>query len=216
MPQLFRPEANAISRVVVYGSVVILAAAVGLLLWVVRSSFATGVDADVEQPVPFSHAQHVGGLGLDCRYCHTSVEKSAFAGIPPTETCMTCHSQIGAEKLVPVRESQRTGVPLRWRRVHNLPDFVYFNHSIHLNKGVGCATCHGRVDTMPRIRQVNALHMSWCRDCHQMPERYLRPREQVFDMEWAPEEDQIALGRRLVKRYDIHVEPLTDCWICHR
>jgi hypothetical protein len=169
--------------------------------------------------VPFSHEHHVGGLGIDCRYCHTSVEVSSFAGLPSTATCMNCHSQIwsGSDVLKPVRDSYQSGVPIRWTRVHNLPDFVYFDHSIHVNKGVGCATCHGRVDRMPLMWQDQTLQMEWCLDCHRGPEQFLRPREQIFNMDWRPETDQRSLGLRLIKQYNIQSAPvLTSCSTCHR
>jgi NAD-dependent SIR2 family protein deacetylase len=170
------------------------------------------------QPVPFSHKHHVSGLGIDCRYCHTAVEQSAFAGIPSTSTCMNCHSQIwtNSPMLEPVRESYRTGQPLRWTRVHNLAEFAYFNHSIHVNKGVGCATCHGPVDQMPLIAQQESLLMEWCLDCHRNPEQYLRPREEVFNMSWTAPANQSELGLELVRKYNVRTEQLTDCSVCHR
>jgi len=179
----------------------------------------TGVGVARRQPVPFSHKHHVGDDGIDCRYCHTSVEESAFAGIPPTKTCMNCHTQIWADSpmLEPVRESWRTGRSLEWVRVHKLADFVYFNHSIHVNKGVGCSTCHGRVDQMPLIAKANSLYMEWCLECHRAPERFVRPREYVFSMEYQPPEDQLSLGRKLVKEYRIQSTAyLTSCSTCHR
>jgi hypothetical protein len=160
----------------------------------------------------------VADAGIDCRYCHTSVEQSAFAGIPPTKTCMNCHAQLWADSpiLEPVRESWRTGRSIEWVRVHNLADFAYFNHSIHVSKGVGCVTCHGRVDEMPLMWKVNTLYMEWCLECHRNPERYLRPREHVFSMDWQPTEDQVALGRRLMQEYKIRdVRLLTSCSTCH-
>jgi hypothetical protein len=176
----------------------------------------TQVNVAQEQPIPFSHKHHVGGLGIDCRFCHTTVDSAAFAGIPSTKTCMNCHSQIWADSptLQKVRESFRTGKPIEWIRVHDLPDFVYFDHSIHIKKGVACVTCHGRVDQMPLTWREKTLHMTWCLDCHRHPERYVRPREQVFSMDWQPSEDQISLGKKLVKKYNI--QKLTDCSICHR
>ena len=181
-----------------------------------RSPYMTQVNVAREQPIPFSHKHHVGGLGIDCRFCHTTVDSAAFAGIPSTKTCMNCHSQIWADSstLQKVRESFRTGKPIEWIRVHDLPDFVYFDHSIHIKKGVACVTCHGRVDQMPLTWREKTLHMSWCLDCHRHPERYVRPREQVFSMDWQPSEDQISLGKKLVKKYNI--QKLTDCTICHR
>jgi len=181
-----------------------------------RSSYVTDVNIAKSQPVPFSHKHHVAGLGIDCRYCHTSVEEAAFAGMPATETCMSCHSQIWADSpmLEPVRASFRTDKSLEWTRVHDLPGFVYFNHSIHVRKGFGCATCHGRVDQMPLAWKANTLHMEWCLDCHRNPERYVRPRAEVFNMAYQPPRDQLVLGQKLVSDY--RIRRLTDCSICHR
>ena len=163
-----------------------LRGAVGGALEIQRSPYATYQDVAQAQPVPFSHQHHDGGDGIDCRYCHTSVENSSFAGIPPTKTCMNCHSQIwtDAPMLEPVRESYRTGKSLVWTRVDYLPDFVYFNHSIHVDKGVGCASCHGPVDKMPLMFEANSLQMEWCLNCHRAPEKFLRPRDQVFNMNY--------------------------------
>lgn len=219
MPQIFHRSTNTLSRLSIFGVVFF----VGGLLWLIaqinRSSFITETDVVRAQPVPFSHEHHVAGLGIDCRYCHSSVEQSAFAGLPATATCMSCHSQIwsGSDVLKPVRDSFQTGAPIRWTRVHNLPDFVYFDHSIHLNKGVGCVTCHGRVDRMPLMWQDQTLQMEWCLNCHRAPESHLRPREQVFNMTWQPENDQTALGRQLIKQYNIRSpSELTSCSTCHR
>lgn len=218
MAQIFHPSTNTIAKVSIFGGVFILAGISLLILAFVRSSYATGVGVFVEQPVPFSHEHHVSGLGIDCRYCHTSVEDSAFAGIPSTETCMTCHSQIwtNAAVLEPVRESYRTGRPIEWVKVHSLPDFVYFNHSIHVAKGVGCETCHGRVDKMALTYKANSLYMEWCLECHRHPENYVRPKEAVFIMGYQPQENQVALGRELVAAYNIQVKQLTNCSVCHR
>jgi hypothetical protein len=205
-----------------------LAAVLGLVLfggWLIftlmRSSWVTKQHEFVEQPVQFSHAHHVGGVGLDCRYCHTSVENSSFAGIPPTKTCMNCHSQIwtNAPILEPVRASFRDNKNLNWIRVHDLPDFVYFNHQIHVKQGVGCATCHGQVDQMPLMYQAQPLLMEWCLSCHRAPEKFLRPRDQVFNMNYVadPEEGQLAIGTRLKQEYNVaSVEHLTSCSTCHR
>lgn len=171
------------------------------------------------QPIPFSHEHHVGVLGIDCRYCHTSVERSSFAGIPSTKTCMNCHSQmwVGSAMLQPVRDSYRSGHSLRWQRVYNLPGFVYFDHSIHIHNGVGCSSCHGRIDEMPFTYQIPTLLMEWCLECHRHPEREVRPREQVFNMKYRQPRDQITLGRELVKKYGIEdPESLTSCTVCHR
>ena len=219
MAQVFKPQANLLARGLLVGVLAGAAAvAVVAVVWA-RSEYATGAGRVVEQPVPFSHKHHVGGLGIDCRYCHTTVEDSSFAGLPPTETCMTCHSQLwtGAPMLAPVRESLRENEPIRWRRVHDLADFVYFDHSIHVAKGVGCETCHGRIDQMPLTAQAAPLTMRWCLACHRNPERYLRPKAHVFDLGWAPPEGgQLRMGRRLVERYGIHTKQLTDCTVCHR
>ena len=203
-------------RVAILAVVAVLGLAAWLLFAGVRSDYLTMVGAPIEQPVPFSHKHHVGGAGIDCRYCHSSVEDSAFAGMPPTETCMSCHSQIWADSpmLEPVRASFRSGEPIRWTRVYQLPDFVYFDHSIHVHKGIGCSTCHGRVDQMPLTLRANALQMDWCLGCHREPERSVRPRESVFQMDYKPPADQLALGRRLVAEYKI--QKLTDCYTCHR
>jgi len=216
MAQIFYPSTNTIARVSILGAVFIFAGLLWLMAALNRSGYATEEGVVRQQPIQFSHEHHVGGLGIDCRYCHTSVEVSAFAGIPPTETCMHCHTRIWTESpfLAPVRESLRTGQPLVWARVHNLPDFVYFNHSIHLHKGVGCVTCHGRVDRMPLMWKTQSLQMEWCLECHRAPERFVRPREFVFSMDWQPQEDQRTLGQRLVQEY--HIAKLTTCSTCHR
>jgi hypothetical protein len=218
MAQIFHPSTNTISRVSLFSGLFLL----GFFLWVLaqyeRSSYVTSADQEVEQPLQFSHKHHVWDDGIDCRYCHTSVETSAFAGIPPTETCMNCHSQLFRDSpyLQPVRESYTSDRPLQWVRVHQLPDFVYFDHSIHVSKGVGCATCHGRVDLMPAIRQVASLQMEWCLECHRQPELYLRPRDQIFDMDWRPPPDQLHQGRLLMAEYKIRTAAeLTSCSTCH-
>lgn len=219
MAQIFPRSSNVLSRLSILGGVAGLAA-LGLFLWAfARSSYVTGVGVPRVQPVPFSHKHHVGDDGIDCRYCHTSVEVSPFAGIPPTKTCMNCHSQIWADSpmLAPVRESFRSGKSLQWTRVYNLPGFVYFNHGIHVNKGIGCSTCHGRVDQMPFTWRAHSLYMSWCLECHRAPERFVRPREYVFSMDYQPPTDQLALGKKLVKAYKIQsARVLTSCSTCHR
>jgi len=216
MSQIFHRSANTIARVSIFGAVFFIAGLLGLFAQVNRSPWMTDVHVAREQPIQFSHERHVAGNGIDCRYCHTSVEESAVAGIPPTKTCMNCHAQIFSASpfLEPVRESFRTDTSIRWTRVHDLPDFAYFNHSIHVNKGVGCATCHGAVDKMPLMRKEASLQMEWCLDCHRHPERYVRPREAVFDMNYAAPSNQLELGARLVADY--HIKKLTDCSTCHR
>ncbi len=216
MAQVFTRGANSIAKV----SVVAAALAVALLLTAAysidRGHYTTNVGIAPDQPVPFSHKHHVTDDGIDCRYCHTSVETSSFAGIPPTETCMSCHSQLWttAEVLEPVRSSYKTGQSIAWTRVHDLPDYVYFNHSIHINKGIGCSTCHGRIDLMPLTYKVNTLYMNWCVDCHREPEKNIRPRSEVFNMAYQAPSNQLELGRRLVAEYK--VQKLTDCYTCHR
>jgi hypothetical protein len=215
MAQIFHPSTNTISRVSIFGAVFFAGGLLFVINGVNRSSYVTQVGVARDQPVPFSHKHHVAGLGIDCRYCHTSVETSAFAGLPATEVCMSCHSQIWADSpmLEPVRASFRSDRSIEWVRVHDLPDFAYFDHSIHLRKGIGCASCHGRVDQMPLMWRENTLHMEWCLDCHRAPEKHVRPREQVFNMSWKAD-DQAALGARLVKEYGIQRK--LDCWVCHR
>jgi hypothetical protein len=215
--QIFHRSTNTISRATIFGAVFILAAALWACIQFQRSPYVTYAEVARPQPVPFSHQHHVGGLGIDCRYCHTSVEVSSFAGIPPTKTCMNCHSQIwtGAALLEPVRQSYRTGQSLVWNRVNDLPDFVYFNHSIHIAKGVGCVTCHGEIDAMPLTARVAPLTMQWCLACHRAPERNLRPRSAVFDLHWKAK-DPLALGTQLVQDYHIDKRRLTECSVCHR
>lgn len=216
MPQLFPRYTNTLARAVP----VALVLGLGVFAWGLHTAyfgpFTTDVGQPVAQTVPFSHQHHVAGLGIDCRYCHTGVEQSAFAGIPPTETCMTCHSQIwrDAPMLAPVRESWATGKPLRWNRVHNLPAYTYFNHSIHVQKGIACVSCHGRVDQMPLVRKEQTLYMRWCLDCHRAPERHVQPVEAVFVVK--DENITASKGVELVHAYGIHKERLADCSICHR
>ncbi len=219
MPQIFHPSANTLARVTIFGGAF---AALGLLVltyMVERSPYQTQVGVIREQPVPFSHEHHVRGLGLDCRYCHTSVETSSAASVPPTYTCMSCHSQIWTDSpiLAPVRDSLRDGKPLAWSRLHDLPDFVYFHHGIHVQKGVGCVECHGRVDLMPMTWKDKPLTMEWCLECHRHPERHVRPREEVFNMDWKPKDgDQLAQGRELIQKYHVPTDRLTNCSVCHR
>jgi hypothetical protein len=219
--QVFSKGANYWSK----GSIIALLFALAGLGWTIltlqRSDFVTAANQFIEQPVQFSHQHHAGGIGIDCRYCHTSVEVSPSAGIPPTETCINCHSQIWSTSpyLEPVRASFRDDRPLNWIRIHDLPDFVYFNHSIHVRKGVGCETCHGRVDRMPLMLQKSSLQMEWCLDCHRDPSRYVRPRDQITTMgyEVAAGTTQAELGAQLVKAYNISsAAHLTSCSVCHR
>jgi hypothetical protein len=215
--QVFPRYTNTLSRVTAVALFGLVATVLWLWARIQSSPYTSTVRIAKTQPVPFSHRHHAGNIGIDCRYCHTSVEESAFAGIPPTETCMNCHKQIWADApmLEPVRESARTGKPLQWTRVHDLPDFAYFNHAVHVKRGVGCVSCHGQVDDMPLMWQVGDLTMSWCLDCHRNPAPHLRPREAVFDMRWEPPEDGAeTLGRELAQAG--HVRTLQSCSYCHR
>ena len=215
MSQIFKPSTNMLARVSIFGGVFF----VGILVWVFatldRSAYATRQTIVRAQPIPFSHDHHVASLGISCLYCHSSVEEAAFAGLPPTATCMNCHKLIWNDSpmLEPVRESFRTGTPIAWVRVNDLPDYVYFNHSIHVAKGVGCVTCHGRVDKMPLMMQAEPLQMEWCLSCHRAPEKYVRPLDQIYSMDWKAE-DQASLGATLVK--DHGIEPRLSCSACHR
>jgi Cytochrome c7 and related cytochrome c len=216
MAQIFHPSTNTLSRLSIFGAVFVLAALLWMFAAIERSPYLTQADVVRQQPVPFSHKHHVNGLGIDCRYCHTTVEESAFAGIPSTKICMTCHSQIWADSpmLEPVRASFRTDTSIPWTRVNDLPDFVYFDHSIHVNKGIGCVTCHGQVDQMPLTWRAHPLTMEWCLECHRAPERFVRPQAQVFRMDWEPPLHRMLLGQQLVREY--HIQPSTSCSTCHR
>ncbi|MES1240194.1 MAG: cytochrome c3 family protein [Acidobacteriota bacterium] len=217
--QIFHRSTNTIAKVSIFGAVFFIAFFAWIFSTLLRSSYATGQGIVRNQPIPFSHVHHVAGMGIDCRYCHSSVETSSFAGMPPTETCMNCHRQIwtNADMLEPVRSSFATGVPIQWQRVHDLPDFVYFNHSVHVAKGIGCASCHGQVDRMPLLYQEASLQMEWCLSCHRDPGRFVRPKEEVFNLNWQPPADPQeaqALRAKLVKDYKI--QSLTSCSTCHR
>ena len=216
MAQIFHRSANTVSRLSIIAVVVVVTVLLGAALEIQRSPYVTYQDVARVQPVPFSHQHHNAGLGIDCRYCHTSVETSSFAGIPPTKTCMNCHAQIwtNAPMLEPVRESFRTGQSIQWTRVDYVPQFVYFNHSIHIHKGIGCTTCHGPVGDMPLTWQAETLHMRWCIDCHRQPDANIRPRSEVFNVDWRPPPDQAGQGRKLAREYN--VQSLIDCYTCHR
>jgi len=243
MSQIFHRSTNSLARATIFGAVFVIAGLVWVGYAIQGSPFVTYAGVRKPQPVPFSHQHHVTGLGVDCRYCHTSVEDSSFAGIPPTKTCMNCHSQIwtNAKLLEPVRASYRSGESLQWTRVNQLPDFVFFNHSIHVAKGVGCNTCHGPVDQMPLMYQYASLQMEWCLDCHRDPGKNLRPRDQVFNMRYQEPStgnpvsmdgktftDQDSLGEYLISKYQVRtghlkttdgqttVSDITSCSTCHR
>ncbi|HVV92307.1 MAG TPA: cytochrome c3 family protein [Hyphomicrobiales bacterium] len=218
MAQIFRPRADAFARVLLAAVLVLPLALIGFVYVIHTTPYTTGEGFVVNQPVPFSHLHHVGEDGIDCRYCHTSVEQGRFAGMPTTHVCMTCHSQLwtNAAMLAPVRQSLAEDKPIRWNRVYKLPDYVYFDHSVHVKNGIGCSSCHGRIDEMPLTRQAAPLTMRWCIACHRHPERALRPPDQVFSMTWTPPKDQLAEGRKLLAAYLIHKDHLTDCSVCHR
>jgi hypothetical protein len=221
MAQVFGKGSNSVARV----SLVVIFLGFfgfwGVVYAIYRSPYTTEQNVPLAQPVPFSHQHHAAGLGIDCRYCHTSVEKSAFAGLPPTETCMTCHSQVwkDAPLLAPVRNSLATQQPIHWNRVNQLPDFVFFNHSIHVQKGIGCSTCHGRVDQMPITWKAESLYMRWCLDCHEAPQKQMRSPDEIFNMAWQPPPDQARREAQLLRTYNVsntRLQQLRDCSMCHR
>lgn len=221
MAQIFSRGSNSFARVSLFGGFGGLLGLCALVYFIYLSPYTTDQYVPRTQEVPFSHQHHVSGLGIDCRYCHTSVETSSYAGMPPTETCMTCHSKVwtDAPLLAPVRQSLATQQPLRWKRVNDLPDFVFFNHSIHVQKGVGCSTCHGAVDQMPLTWKAHSLYMRWCLDCHEAPEKQLRPKEELYDMQWQPPPDQAERGKKLLQVYHVskqRLQQLRDCSMCHR
>ncbi len=219
MAQIFSRKANVHARVILFGLAVFICAvgwATSAIFW---SPYTTYVDVPLNQPVPFSHKHHVGDDGIDCRYCHTSVEKSAFAGIPSTQICMTCRSQLWTEAplLAPVRASLTTKRPLRWNRVNDLPDFTYFNHSTHIAKGVGCSTCHGELDRMPLTWRTQTLYMKWCLECHRTPENFVRSASEIYNLHWRPPLDQKEQGKLLVRQNQVDTSGrLTNCSTCHR
>jgi hypothetical protein len=218
MPQVFRPRANALARVAIIG-VVLFVAVWGAVLWGYYQTPYVGFTGNAPyQPVPFSHKHHVGALGIGCRYCHNGVTKSEFAGIPPTHTCMTCHSQLwtNARMLAPVRQSLEQDKPIRWVRVTKLPDYVYFNHSVHVKNGVPCQACHGRIDKMPLVWKVHGFRMRFCVACHLNPGPHLRPQDAIYKMGWHPKIASKVLAARLMKHYHINTAHLTDCYVCHR
>jgi hypothetical protein len=219
MAQIFHRSTNFISRFSVFSSLFLVVLALTGILGAARSPYLTNQNVTRQQPIQFSHKHHVGDDGIDCRYCHSGVESSAMAGIPPTKTCMNCHSVLfnNVGYLEPVRESYRTDQSIEWVRVHRLADYVYFNHSIHVNKGVGCSSCHGKINQMPLVFQASSLQMEWCLDCHRNPEKVLRPRDQVFNMDWVAPPDQAEIGKKLAVENKIRTtDELTNCSTCHR
>jgi hypothetical protein len=229
MAQVFPKSMNVVARLAVFGLPLAFGGTVVAGAAFYRSDYTTGAREVVEQPVPFSHKHHVAQLGIGCQYCHTSVEVSANAGFPPTKTCMNCHQQmwVGADLLAPVREGYQANVPIAWNKVHNVPHYTYFNHSIHVNKGVGCYSCHGNIDDMNLVFQTKTLLMEWCLNCHRNPELHLRPKEEIYNLAWKAADktnpdtgapyDQLTLGRQLKKEYQVRESSvLTNCSICHR
>src|SRR5277367_5375352 len=219
MPQLFHRSANYTARMSILAVVILATLGLTAVLGGVRSPNYTNQYLTRDQPIQFSHKHHAGDDGIDCRYCHTGVESSATAGVPPTKTCMNCHSVLfnTAGYLEPVRASYRTDESIHWVRVHRLADYVYFNHSIHVAKGVGCSTCHGQVNQMPLMFQASPLQMSWCLDCHRNPEAVLRPTDQVFNMDWKAPANQAEIGAQSAKERKIRTAAdLTSCSTCHR
>jgi hypothetical protein len=216
--QLFKPGGDTIARSILMAIALAPFVFAAACYTIAVSPHMTDQGITVTQPVPFSHQHHVGGLGIDCRYCHSGVEVSTIAPIPATETCMTCHSQIwtNAAMLEPIRQSFASRKPIHWLSVSKLPDYVYFDHSVHIAKGVGCTTCHGEIERMPLMRQTAPLTMQWCLDCHRDPAPNLRALDEVFATDWQAPEDQDERGKRLMETYRIHVANLTDCSVCHR
>ncbi len=215
MPQIFHPSMNTISRATIFGAVFIVGLIIWLIMTVVRSPYVSGVGVIRSQPVPFSHAHHVAEAGIDCRYCHTSVEQSSFAGIPPTQTCMNCHSELWAESpmLEPVRASYRDNKPLVWNRVHDVPDYAFFYHNIHIQRGVACATCHGQLAEMPLTWKTSTLYMEWCLECHRNPEKAMGPPGAVFASAGVPS-PVVSFEPKALERSP-HGKLLTNCSLCH-
>jgi hypothetical protein len=218
MSQIFHPSTNTFSKATIFGAIFFLIGLGGLGLALARSPYVTDVGVVRPQPVQFSHEHHTNALGIDCRYCHTSVEEAQYAGMPPTHTCMSCHSQIWNDSpaLAPVRESYETGIPIAWNEVHRVPDYAYFNHSIHVQKGFGCSECHGQVDNMTLMYKAEPMTMEWCLDCHRNPQDRIRPVEEVFNMDYVHPPNQAELGRQLLAEYNIPHKDLTQCYVCHR
>ncbi|WP_437192760.1 cytochrome c3 family protein [Planctomicrobium sp. SH527] len=215
MPQIFHPSMNVIARVGIFGAIFLVTSLVGGVWGFVRSPYMTEQGIARPQPIPFSHAHHVGDLGIDCRYCHTQVETEAMAGVPATEVCMNCHSQLWNDTpmIAPLLASVRENKPIEWRRVHDAPDYVFFHHGVHIAKGIACETCHGRVDKMPLMWRENTLHMQWCLECHNSPDKNLRPVEDVFAMGWKPKESTPTTAELTLAG---HVRSQTNCSVCHR
>ena len=239
MAQIFSPATNTLAKLSLLLAVIGPVGILGLATGVSRSPYNTKATVPLEQPIPFSHQHHAMELGIDCRYCHASVEKSASAGFPATQTCMSCHSQIWTNSplLEPVRESYKTGKPLQWTKINSVPDFVYFNHSIHIKRGVNCNYCHGAIQKQMLTYKGKPFYMAWCLECHRNPEKYIRPQSEVFDLyakyqrkeklnahersllegeDYVPADNQEEEGKLLLHKYHVKKAQLADCWICHR
>jgi Cytochrome c7 and related cytochrome c len=219
MAQIFDRSANFLARFSLLGVAILATLGLSAILVVARSPYITNQRVVRSQPIQFSHKHHVGDDGIDCRYCHTGVENSAYAGIPPTKTCMNCHSVLfnNVGYLEPVRESYRTEQSIEWVKVHRLADYVYFNHGIHVNKGIGCSSCHGAVNQMALAYQASPLNMQWCLDCHRNPEPNLRPKDQIFNMSWRAPANQEEVSKKLATEYNLRSKlELTSCSTCHR
>jgi hypothetical protein len=214
MAQIFPKWTNKVPKIALI-SLVCAITGIVFIFWYWFSPYNLEVGYQPTQPVPYSHKQHVGQLGMDCRYCHTGVEKSAVAGVPPTQTCMNCHSMIKKDsvKLEPVRDSFKTDLPIPWIRVHKVPDYAYFDHSAHIAASIGCVSCHGRIDQMTEVRLEKPLSMGWCLDCHRNPEPHLRPMDKITDMEWIADENWKAIAKAKAKT--LH-PPVESCSGCHR
>lgn len=219
MAQLFNKSANNIAKISLMMVPILGATAFFAFTQLARSSYLTGQYVEKQQPVQFSHKHHVGDDGIDCRYCHQTVETTGSAGMPSTQTCMNCHSQLWADSpyLEPVRASFRDNKPIEWERVHDLPEYTYFNHSIHIAKGVGCSTCHGEIDNMPAVYQNSSLQMEWCIACHRAPENFIRPKSEIYNMQWKDGDIDVAERNQLKADYKIRSkEMMTSCSVCHR
>jgi hypothetical protein len=219
MAQFFKRSANNIARISMVAGAVLAGSAFLAYTQIARSSYLTGRYLEKQQPVQFSHKHHVGDDGIDCRYCHQTVETTATAGMPSTQTCMNCHSQLFADApyLEPIRASFRDNKPIEWERVHDLPEYVYFNHSIHVAKGVGCSTCHGEIDNMPAVYQENTLQMEWCLQCHRDPQKFVRPKSEIYNMQWKDGDIDAGERTQLKDNYKLRSrEIMTSCSTCHR
>jgi len=217
MAQIFSPIADTWLRLSMLAFFALMSGALVGAIGIARSAYVTSTDQAPHQPVPFSHRHHAGELGIDCRYCHADVEKGPKAGLPPTATCMTCHSQIwtNAAMLAPIRNSLVNHTPIRWTRVAKLPDYVFFRHDVHIAKGVGCVSCHGRIDTMPLTYRAKAFTMEFCLDCHRDPIPHLRPADRITDITWQPAKGDTR-SNEIAVHADIRVGELTHCYVCHR